>query len=100
MENKEILKKVKNVYYDETGKFAGGNYATGLVIELEDGRMFRAQSSDVIMAFEQIKQPLERIPGETNRNHKWEDLKDAINNLDKDDLYNWISDMMVLHLLS
>ena len=52
------MKKVKNIYYAETleeKKKIGGHYITGLVIELEDGRFFRQQSTDPIMSFEEIE---------------------------------------------
>ena len=56
------MKKIKNIYYAETPeekKMIGGNYITGLVIELEDGRLFRQQSTDPIMSFEEVKNPLD-----------------------------------------
>jgi len=52
------MKKVKQIYYAETKEEreeVGGFYITGLVIELEDGRFFRQQSTDVIMSFEEVK---------------------------------------------
>ena len=52
------MKKVKNIYYAETKEERqkiGGFYTTGLVLELEDGRMFRSQATDPIMAFEEFK---------------------------------------------
>lgn len=53
------MKKVINIYFAETPEeleTIGGNYCTGLVIELEDGRKFRAQSTDPLMSFEEIKE--------------------------------------------
>jgi len=52
------MKKIKNIYYAETPdekKKIGGTYITGLVIELEDGRLFRQQSTDPIMSFEEVE---------------------------------------------
>ena len=57
------MKKVKNIYYAETKKEkeeTGGNFITGLVIELEDGRLFRQQSTDIIMSFEEIKKEIKK----------------------------------------
>jgi len=48
------MKKVKNIYYTETREERSGIYDTGLVIELEDGRFFRAQTTDVIVPFEEF----------------------------------------------
>lgn len=51
------MKKIKNLYFVETKEEfeeIGGHYSTGLVIELKDGRLFRQQSTDVIMSFEPI----------------------------------------------
>ena len=55
---KATIKKVKNIYFAETEsekEKIGGHFTTGLVIELEDGRFLRQQSSDIIMPFEEIK---------------------------------------------
>lgn len=52
------MKKVKNLYYCETKEELeeiGGYYVTGLVIELEDGRLFRQQSTDPVVSFEELK---------------------------------------------
>ena len=50
------MRKVTAIYYDE--KLAkGGNSATGLILEFEDGSRLRGQSTDVIMPFEPIENP-------------------------------------------
>lgn len=50
---KEIHKqKVINIWYINLNEEVGGNYSTGLIIELKDGTMLRHQSTDPIMTFE------------------------------------------------
>ena len=52
------MKKVVNIYFAETLKDKveiGGSYVTGLVLELEDGRWFRHQSTDRLMSFEEVE---------------------------------------------
>ena len=47
--------KVKNIYYYdqlEDGSVTG----TGLYIEMEDGRIYRNQTTDSIMPFERVKE--------------------------------------------
>ncbi|MFH1972126.1 MAG: hypothetical protein ABIJ18_01470 [archaeon] len=51
---KKIFKfsnKVKNIYYYDNLE----GTATGLFIEMEDGRIFRHQSTDPIMPFERVR---------------------------------------------
>lgn len=49
------MKKVKNVWFVENKKQLSSIYCTGLIIELEDGRLLAQQSTDVIMPFEELK---------------------------------------------
>ena len=51
------MKKVKNIYYATTKEELEelGDYSTGLVIELEDGRMFRGLSESALVAFTEFK---------------------------------------------
>lgn len=49
-----IYHKVKNIYLNENPDRNAHPYATGLVIELEDGTCFRHQSTDIVMPFEKM----------------------------------------------
>lgn len=54
--NKYIMKeknKVKNIYYYDQLEPDSG---TGLFIEMEDGRIYRHQSTDPMMPFERVKE--------------------------------------------
>lgn len=43
------MRKVKNIYFDTA---VGGDYSTGLILELEGGTFLRHQSTDPVMPFE------------------------------------------------
>ena len=45
--------KVKNIYYFDQLEHGSG---TGLFIEMEDGRIYRNQSTDPIIPFERVKE--------------------------------------------
>lgn len=55
------MEKIKNVYYDES---LLGGYATGLVLELENGVFLRQNSTDVIQPFSAIKPSLTPVNNE------------------------------------
>ncbi len=50
--------QVVNVYFNETPDREAHPSATGLVIELADGRFFRHQSTDPVMPFEEMPRGL------------------------------------------
>jgi hypothetical protein len=43
--------KVKQIYFEQDGV---GDFTTGLVLELEDGRFMKQQSTDMVKPFEEI----------------------------------------------
>ena len=45
------MTKVKNIYYNDQEE-----NGTGLYLELENGAIYRGQSSDPIMPFERVKE--------------------------------------------
>ena len=49
--------KVKSIYYFDQSEDSRAQVstATGLFIEMEDGRIYRHQSTDPIMPFERVK---------------------------------------------
>lgn len=49
------MKKVKQVWYDDSFKPTEQNYRTGLVLELEDGSLLQANSTDMIEPFSIVK---------------------------------------------
>lgn len=53
------MKKVKNIYLGAPEEM-GADFATGLVIELEDGTMFRHQSTDPIQPFGLMQKKIEQ----------------------------------------
>lgn len=69
MEILNKLNRVRNIYYADKNvriehEDLFGSSATGLILELEDGRLLRAQSTDVIMSFEELPDPQPDEKGE------------------------------------
>jgi hypothetical protein len=58
------MKKVVQVWYDDEMDQTVQNYRTGLVLELEDGTLLYASSTDVIQPFSKLSKPNEEQPNE------------------------------------
>lgn len=50
------MMKVKNIYLIDEKEL--GNYATGLVLELEDGTFLAHCSTDIVAPFKVVEKPL------------------------------------------
>ena len=48
------MNKVKNIYYYDQSD--DNQFGTGLFIEMEDGRIYRNQTTDSIIPFERVKE--------------------------------------------